>query len=86
MSEYQNELNPQTIAQIASAAKTIMGESRSEFNDLPTQRKELTGANGGAIKTEDVSLDDETKLRRIAKLLDIARARRDSDTSNTESE
>ena len=45
MAEYQNELNPQTIAQIASAAKTIMGESRQEFNDLPTQRTQNENVN-----------------------------------------
>lgn len=34
------------------------------------QRTEITGANGGAIKTEDVTLDYESKLNLIAKKLD----------------
>jgi len=50
MTEYQKELNPQTISQIATAAKTIMGESRAEFNDEPAKRTELTGKDGGAIE------------------------------------
>lgn len=45
MTEYHKELNPQTINQIASAAKTIMGESRQEFNDLPIQKTANTNKN-----------------------------------------
>ena len=74
------DLTISELQSIASAAKTIMTESRNEFNDLPTQRKELTGKNGGAIETKDVSLDDDTRIERIATLLDRARARRDGDT------
>ena len=46
-----------------------------------TQPTELTGKNGGAIETKDVSLDDDERIERIASLLDKARARRDGDTS-----
>lgn len=80
MTEHQNKLDPQTINQIAAASSKILDQSRQEFNDLPTQRKELTGKNGGAIETKDVSLDDDTRIERIASLLDRARARRDGDT------
>ena len=64
MTEHQNKLDPQTINQIAAASSKILDQSRQEFNDLPTQRKELTGKNGGAIeyskaiKAEELS-DDE---------------------------
>ena len=64
MAEHQNKLDPQTINQIAAASSKILDQSRQEFNDLPTQRKELTGKNGGAIeyskaiKAEELS-DDE---------------------------
>ena len=43
------DLTISELQSIASAAKTIMTESRNEFNDLPTQRKELTGKNGSKL-------------------------------------
>lgn len=40
------------------------------------ERQEMTGAGGGAIRTEDVGLTDEQRLEKIAAIFDAARARR----------
>lgn len=50
-------LTPQEINALASAAAKVLNESRAEFNDLPTQRQEVTGADGGAL-TVRVVYDD----------------------------
>lgn len=61
----------------------IFSQLRGTLDDLAKetggrkQKTELTGANGGNIKVEDVSrLSDDERLARIAALLDAARARR----------
>lgn len=52
-----NTLAPSEINALASAAAKVLNESRAEFNDLPTQRQEVTGADGGAL-TVRVVYDD----------------------------
>ena len=39
------------------------------------ERREITGADGGPVQTEDVSLDDEQRVARLSTILDAVRAR-----------
>jgi hypothetical protein len=52
-----------------------------EMSGVYTERKEVTGKNGGPIQVDDVGLTDEERAQRIATILDAARARRDRSTS-----
>ena len=45
-------LAPSEINALAAAAAKVLNESRAEFNDLPTQRQEVTGKDGAPVKTE----------------------------------
>ena len=45
-------LTPSEINALAAAAAKVLNESRAEFNDLPTQRQEVTGKDGAPVKTE----------------------------------
>lgn len=42
-------MSAQDFAALARGWATVMDQSRAEFNDLPTQRQEITGQGGGAI-------------------------------------
>ena len=62
------------------ARKWLMSKLKpKKYGDKITQ--ELTGKGGGAIKTEDVTLDDEQRADRITAIFDKARARRDRQDS-----
>jgi len=54
-------LAPSEINALAAAAAKVLNESRAEFNDLPTQRSELSGPDGGAL-TVRVVYDDAPPL------------------------
>ena len=73
------------ISLLDSEEESIRSKAATEIIEWElgksTQPTELTGKNGGAIETKDVSLDDDTRLERIASLLDKARARRDGNAS-----
>jgi hypothetical protein len=49
MKEYREQLDPQSLSSLSSAASRILDQSRQEFDDLPTTRTEHTGKDGGAI-------------------------------------
>lgn len=51
-------------------------ERRAKLNGLDAPvRQELTGANGGAIRTEDVGLTDAERMEKLAAIFDAVRAR-----------
>lgn len=60
------------LNKLATAATKITNESRVEFDDLPTQRNEHTGAGGGAIEVEHSA--DDTVQNILGKLAGIATA------------
>lgn len=62
----RDNLSPSEFNALTNAAKTVLQESRAEYNDLPAQRQELSGPAGGAIEVKgyttwspDVWDDDE---------------------------
>jgi phage terminase small subunit len=56
----------------ANRALELLGKHLGLF----VERRELTGAHGGPLQVDEVSLDDAERLRRITALVDRARARR----------
>jgi hypothetical protein len=48
----------------------------------PVQRQEVTGADGGPVQTEDVTMDNDERADRITAILDRARARRAGQADN----
>lgn len=55
MATHQNELDPGKINQLASAAVKILDQSRAEFNDLPTNKQDIT-SNGDQLAAPTVFL------------------------------
>ena len=63
------------IAEVTQALRLLLEQERIEFDDLPTQKMEHTGKDGGAIKTEDVTLTDDERIAKLAGIFDAARKR-----------
>jgi hypothetical protein len=57
MREQMNvEMSPSEFNALSNAAKTVLNESRAEYNDMPTQRQELSGPDGNAIEVKGYTL------------------------------
>lgn len=66
-----------TIKEYSDTLLIFLLKSHKPEKYRETTRSEVTGANGGAIKHEDVGFTDEQRANRITTILDAARARRD---------
>ena len=80
MDAHQSSLDPHTLNQLSNAAKTIMSESRAEYNDLPTHRTATDVTSGGVplsektllimarmgIQVEDVAAEFERMIQEAA--------------------
>lgn len=55
--QQEKPLTPDDLHRLASAVAKVLADSRAEFNDLPTQRSETAGPDGGAL-TVRVVYDD----------------------------
>lgn len=69
-----------SLGQLTQALRVAVQELRAEYDDLPTSRQEITGAEGGPIKHEDVGLTDPQRVARLAAIFDAARTRRSGPT------
>lgn len=45
-------IDPKELNYLSNAAKSILDQSRQEFNDLPTHRQEITGRDGESLQVE----------------------------------
>ena len=53
-------VDPSVLAQLTLSYTRVFDQSRQEFNDMPTQRTELTGNEGGPLSWEQIfTLTDE---------------------------
>ena len=75
---YANDGHPHIELHDSQKALEMILRAHGAFVD----RTELTGADGGPVKVEDVELTDDERASRIAAILDAARARRDQQAGN----
>ena len=59
-------------------AAQLLEQAAKEVGNAYTNRRELTGAGGGPIQTDDVGLTDEQRAARVLALLERARERKEA--------